>query len=134
MLGSARREEISRWRTSPLPPLPLPASVAAPRPRPRRRRSRPAERHPLLRPALLGYGRASRGGVRGIGLVGLVGLLLGLVVLVRLQQVRGVEEGALLLADVDEGRLDTGQHRLDPTQVDIADGAAMVRPVHQELD
>ena len=45
-----------------------------------------------------------------------------------------MEEGALLLADVDERRLDSGQHRLDPTQVDVADGAAMVRPVHQELD
>ena len=59
--------------------------------------------------------------------------LLGLLVLVRLEQIRGVEEGALFLTDVHEGRLDAGQHRFDPTQVDVADGAPMVRAVHEQL-
>ena len=45
-----------------------------------------------------------------------------------------MEEGALLLPDVDEGRLDAGEDRLDPAEVDVADGAAVIGPVDQELD
>jgi hypothetical protein len=45
-----------------------------------------------------------------------------------------VEKRALLLADVHERGLDAGQYRLDPAQVDITDGAAVVGPIDQELD
>ena len=45
-----------------------------------------------------------------------------------------MEERALLLADVDERRLNPGQHRLDAAEVDVPDRAPMVRPVDQQLD
>ena len=57
-----------------------------------------------------------------------------LLVLVRLEQVRGVEEGALLQADVHEGGLNAGQHRFDPAEVDVADRAPVVGAIHQQLD
>ena len=45
-----------------------------------------------------------------------------------------MEKGALLLPDVDEGGLDAGEHRLDPAEVDVADHAAVVGTVDQQLD
>ena len=90
---------------------------------------------PSARPAASSAGAGSADVSAGSSLGRLVLRLLDrLLVLVRLEQVGGVEERALLLADVDEGRLDARQHRLDPTQVDVADRAAMVGPVHQQLD
>ena len=132
MLGTARRGEISRCRTSAAP---VGRSLA------RRRRCRarggggpgraswPSARR-WLSPA--GRSPGSADGVR-LGL-GLLGVLLRLLVLVGLEQVGGVEERALLLADVDERGLDAGQHRFDPAEVDVADGAAMVGAIDEELD
>ena len=45
-----------------------------------------------------------------------------------------MEERALLLTDVDERCLDARQHGLDPTQIDVADRAPVVRPVDEQLD
>ena len=109
------------------------AAVAAPR----RRRSRPRQ------PPFRSPGASSAGGlgqrsdaVGGLGLRRLAPRLLvdRILVLVRLEQVGGVEERALLLTDVDEGGLDTGQHRLDPAEVDVTDRAPVVGAVDQQLD
>ena len=109
------------------PPLPLP----------RRRRSAPA-RHSVRRsPAASSTVRpADRGGLGSASALVLLAVLLfvRLLVLVRLQQVGGVEEGALLLPDVHEGGLDAREHRLDPAEIDVADRAAMVGAVDQQLD
>src|SRR5439155_20299862 len=64
----------------------------------------------------------------------LVVVIGGLVVLLRLDQVGGVEKGALFGSDVDEGGLDSREHGLDRAQVDIAHHAAGVRTIHQELN
>ena len=135
MLGSGAPGEISRWRASPgWEPARWP---------PRRRWAGHAGGGPgratrsCARRCASSTGAASaRLGRRRIGLGLLLGLgvLDGLLVLVRLEEVGGVEEGALLLTDVDEGRLDAGQHRLDPSEVDVADRAAMVGTVDQQLD
>jgi hypothetical protein len=45
-----------------------------------------------------------------------------------------VEEGALLEADVDEGRLDAGEHGFHAAEIDVADGAAMVGTIDEQLD
>jgi hypothetical protein len=45
-----------------------------------------------------------------------------------------VEKGAFLQPDVNEGSLDAGEHRLDLATIDVADRAADVRPVNQELN
>jgi hypothetical protein len=78
------------------------------------------------------------GRVRGVGVQLCLALplafFLRLFVLVRLQQIGCVEERALLLPDVDEGGLDSREHRLDPTEIDVTDGAAVVGAVYQELD
>ena len=85
---------------------------------------------------LFDRGRLGRLGRRRIGLGLLLGLgvLVGILVLVRLEEVGGVQEGALLLADVDERGLNARQHRLDPSEVDVADRAAVVGAVDQQLD
>src|SRR5689334_4020590 len=57
-----------------------------------------------------------------------------LVFVFRLDQVGGVEKGALFGADVDEGRLYPRKHGLDRAEVDIAHHAAGVRTIHQELN
>ena len=57
-----------------------------------------------------------------------------LVLVVRLDQVGGVQERALLRPDVDEGRLDAGQHRFDAAQIDVAHAAAGVGTIDQELN
>ena len=102
--------------------------------RPRRRRSR------LRQPALRSAGASSAtGGLDRARSASpsrrlLLGLLVRLLVLVRLQQVGRVEEGALLLTDVDERRLDAGENRFDSAEVDVADRAPMVGAVDQQLD
>src|SRR5689334_12478969 len=58
----------------------------------------------------------------------------GLLVLLGLDQVGGVEEGALVSPDVDECGLDSRKHGLDRAQVDIAHHAAGVRTIDQELN
>ena len=45
-----------------------------------------------------------------------------------------MEEGALLLADVHERGLDAGEDRLDPSEIDVADDAAVIGTVDQQLD
>jgi hypothetical protein len=59
--------------------------------------------------------------------------LLRLLILIRLEQVRRVQEGAFLLTDIDESCLDPGKDGLYPTQVDVTNRAAMVGAVHQQL-
>jgi hypothetical protein len=83
----------------------------------------------LLHGTLDDHFRARRfGGDRLLG-----GLVFRLLVLVGLQQIRGVEKGALFLADVDERRLNTGKHRFDPAQIDVAHAPAVVGAIHQQL-
>ena len=82
---------------------------------------------------------ASDSAVLGLFLVHrlmLVGVLVGrlIVVLVGLEEIGGVEEGALLLTDVHERGLDSGEDGFDPSEVDVADGAAVVGTVDQQLD
>src|SRR5205823_13817022 len=52
----------------------------------------------------------------------------------RLDQVEGVEKGALFRPDVDERGLYPRKHGLDRAEVDIAHHAAGVRTIHQELN
>src|SRR5690606_10725034 len=79
-------------------------------------------------------------GPGGLGVLGLVGavlallLLARLLVLLRLDEVGGVEEGALLQADVHEGRLEPGQHRVHAAEIDVPYRPALVRTVVEELD
>ncbi len=47
--------------------------------------------------------------------------------------VRDVQVGALLEADVDEGGLHPGEHALDPTLVDVARDATLALPLDVEL-
>ena len=54
-------------------------------------------------------------------------------VFIRFEEVRGVKEGALFLTDVDKSRLDAREHRLDPTEIDVADRAPMIRTIHEQL-
>ena len=56
------------------------------------------------------------------------------VVLVGLDEVGGVQEGAFLGADVDEGGLDPWQHGVDLPEVDVADHAAGVRAIDQQFN
>src|SRR5207244_1294633 len=58
----------------------------------------------------------------------------GLLVLLRLDQVGGVEKGALFRPDVDERGLYPRKHGLDRAEVDVAHHAAGVRTIHQELN
>ena len=45
-----------------------------------------------------------------------------------------MEKGALLLADVHERGLYAGEDGVDPSEVDVADGAAVIGAVDQQLD
>ena len=76
---------------------------------------------------------ASSGGSDRRFFFGGVFLFLRLLILVRLEEIGGVKKGALLQTDVDKGGLDAGKDRLHPAQVDVADGAAVVGTVHQQL-
>ena len=49
-------------------------------------------------------------------------------------EVRRVEEGALLSADVDEGCLNSGEHCIDPAQIDVTDHASVVWTIDEKLD
>ncbi len=133
MLGRARRGEISRWRRSlgsersPGAVVPAATAVAA---------------APRAFPFLGGvFDRAfhhSFGG-RHLGLHGGLArlvdfLLIRLFILLRLQEVGRVEEGALFLTDVDEGRLDAGENRFDSSEVNVTDRPAVVGTVHQQFD
>ncbi len=57
-----------------------------------------------------------------------------LVLVLRLDQVGGVQEGALLGSDVDERSLDPRQDSLDFAEVDVAHRAAGVGTIHQEFN
>jgi len=69
------------------------------------------------------------GGVEGISV--LVGILL---VLVGFEEIGGVQESAFFQAYVNEGRLDAGQNRFNPTLVNVSNGAPVVGTVHQQFD
>ena len=49
-------------------------------------------------------------------------------------EIRGVEKGALLRTDVDEGCLDSGEHRVDPAKVNVTDHASVVWTIDEKLD
>src|SRR5438552_648253 len=67
--------------------------------------------------------------------VAVVVVVIGRLVFVfRLDQVRGVEKGALFRSDVDERGLYPRKHGLDRAEVDIAHHAAGIRTIHQELN
>src|SRR2546425_10817594 len=67
--------------------------------------------------------------------VAVVVVVIGRLVFVfRLDQVGGVEKGALFRPDVDERGLYPRKHGLDRAEVDIAHHAAGVRTIHQELN
>src|SRR3989475_1321578 len=67
--------------------------------------------------------------------VAVVVVVIGRLVFVfRLDQVRGVEKGALFRSDVDERGLYPRKHGLDRPEVDIAHHAAGIRTIHQELN
>jgi len=38
------------------------------------------------------------------------------------------------MPDVEKRRLNAGEHRVDPPQVNVADHAPVVGPIHQQLD
>jgi hypothetical protein len=78
--------------------------------------------------------------------VGLGGLRLGflkcliallpsrLLVLLGLEEVGRVEKGALFQPYVNECGLDARKDCLDPAEIDVADDAAVIRPVDEQLD
>ena len=74
------------------------------------------------------------GGV-GIGhfVVGVVAIV-GVVVLFGLEEVGGVEERRFFQADVYKGGLDAGENRVDAAKVDVAEGAALIRAIVEQLD
>src|SRR2546429_222314 len=79
-------------------------------------------------------GRA-RAAVRRAAPATVVVVVIGRLVFVfRLDQVRGVEKGALFRSDVDERGLYPRKHGLDRAEVDIAHHAAGIRTIHQELN
>jgi len=45
-----------------------------------------------------------------------------------------VEESTLFQPNVYKGRLNPGEHRLDSSQIDIADSASVIGTVDQQLD
>jgi len=69
------------------------------------------------------------GGVEGVSVF--VGILL---VLVGLEEIGGVQEGAFLQAYINERRLDAGQDCFNPSLVDVANGPPVVGPVYQQFD
>jgi len=68
-------------------------------------------------------------GVEGVSVF--VGILL---VLVGFEEIGGVQESAFFQAYVNEGRLDAGQNRFNPTLVNVSNGAPVVGTVHQQFD
>src|SRR5690606_9251206 len=65
----------------------------------------------------------------GPAVVGLIVLEVGVLVV----EVRDVQEARLLGADVHEGGLDAREHRLHPSQEDVADHPVLVRAVEHDL-
>ena len=83
----------------------------------------------------------NRGGLTGFGafyvqldLILVAVLVLRVVVILGLEQVRGMEIGTFLESDVNERRLDTAEYGVYPTVVDIADRATLVRAIYQQFD
>jgi hypothetical protein len=71
--------------------------------------------------------------LRGLVIIAVVVVRLLRLVL-RIYQVRRVEERALLGADVDEGGLNAGEYRLDFSDVDVADRPTGIGSVDQQLN
>ena len=63
-----------------------------------------------------------------------LGFLVGIVLVVRLEEVGGVQERALLEADVDEGSLDAGKDRFYTTEIDVPHHPSMVGAIDQQLN
>jgi hypothetical protein len=59
---------------------------------------------------------------------------LGLLVFIGLEQVGGVEEGALFQADVHEGGLDAWQNRFNAAEIDVSNGSPVIRTIHEQFD
>lgn len=60
----------------------------------------------------------------------LVGVLVrGLVVLVGFEEIGRMEKGTFLLSDIHEGSLYSGEDGVDPSEVDVADSAAVIGSV-----
>src|SRR3989441_2476544 len=80
------------------------------------------------------------GGVPAVGhpapaTIAVIVVVVGRLVFVfRLDQVGGVEKGALFRPDVDERGLYPRKHGFDRAEVDIAHHAAGVRTIHQEFN
>ena len=98
-----------------------------------RRRSRPRQSGFAFRAPLLQGDDGWVGSLASFSVRLVFGLVGGVLVLIGLEQVGGVEEGALFLTDVHEGGLNARQHRLDPAEVDVADGPPVVGAIHQQL-
>src|SRR2546425_1015452 len=121
-----------RTMTPPAPPVgppPLRRAAAVPPPPPPSSPAPPAR----LALALRFLGRRRLGGFHRLALDLFLGLLDRVFVFVGFEQVGRVEESAFLLADVDECRLDSRQHRFDSAEIDIADRSTVIRPVDEEL-
>jgi hypothetical protein len=61
-------------------------------------------------------------------------LLVRVVLIVGLEEIRGVEERALLESDIDERGLDAGKDRFYASKIDVPDHATMVRAIDQQLN
>src|SRR6266576_2860031 len=122
MLGAGRRRMRSRPRRfGPACEPPFPALPPPPLPAPARTPSAAAA-------------AAVTSAVPVAVLVVIVGVtVVGVFVLFRLDQVGGVEEGALFGADVDEGGLDARQNGFDLADVDVANRPAGIGTIDQEF-
>ena len=96
---------------------------------------------PLRSGAILGLGDRLGGGLGGLRSYGgdLVRLIIavvgiGFLVFVRLEEIGGVQEGALFLADIDKGGLDARQDRVHAAQIDVSDHAPLIGAVNQQFD
>ena len=54
-------------------------------------------------------------------------------IVVVLDHIRHVQEARLLDSDVDEGRLNAGKHRIDPSQEHVADQPSLIGAVQHEF-
>jgi hypothetical protein len=110
----------------------------------------PLTRDPIDRPGIAGRvpapsaSPAAPGGTRDVGLTHTRGgavivgdlfrLLVRVVLIVGLEEIRGVEERALLESDIDERGLDAGKDRFYASKIDVPDHATMVRAIDQQLN
>jgi hypothetical protein len=72
--------------------------------------------------------------VRETPVVAALTTVLVVVVVVRLDEIGGVEKGALAGTDIDKRRLHARQHGLDLPQIDVSYGPPDVRAVMKDFD